>query len=101
MPLAEANRRATGSRLSACFATPRSFGGVKRATLARGEGRKNFDTFFASFGPLYDGLLKAGSDVHTAVRCGMAHEFLVKGKATISMLKGAEWAGMMRLPNGR
>ena len=36
-------------------------GGVQRGTLARGEGRANFEAFFAALGPAYDALQKGAS----------------------------------------
>jgi hypothetical protein len=76
-------------------------GGVKRGTLARGEGRHNFESFFADLGPAYAELLRAGVDVYAVFRCGMAHEYFVKGEATVAMLKGVEPAGVAQAPNGR
>jgi hypothetical protein len=76
-------------------------GGVQRRTLARGEGRTNFETFFAALGPAYDGLQRGGLDAYSVFRCGMAHEYFVKGEATVTMLKGVEPTGIAQAPNGR
>jgi hypothetical protein len=75
-------------------------GGVKRGTLAPGQGRKNFDSFFRDLGPAYGGLLDSGFDAYSVVRCGMAHEYLIKGRATIAMLRGVETAGVALAPDG-
>jgi hypothetical protein len=75
-------------------------GGVKRGTLARGEGRANFDAFFADLGSAYNELLDAGENVYEVVRCGMAHEYLIKTPAMISMLKDHEPAGVYRSTQG-
>jgi hypothetical protein len=76
-------------------------GGVRRGTLARGEGRANFEAFFAALGPAYDALQKGGLDVYSVFRSGMAHEYFVKGEATVAMLKGVEPAGIAQARTGR
>jgi hypothetical protein len=76
-------------------------GGVERGTLASGEGRRNFEKFFASLGPAYAKLLQRGLDAYSVFRCGMAHEYFVKSDATIAMMKGVEPAGIAEAPNGR
>jgi hypothetical protein len=76
-------------------------GGVQRGTLARGEGRANFEAFFAALGSTYEALQKGGLDVYSVFRCGMAHEYFVKGEATVAMLKGVEPAGIAQAPSGR
>jgi hypothetical protein len=76
-------------------------GGVQRGVLAQGEGRANFESFFAALGPSYDAVQKGGLDAYSVFRCGMAHEYFVKGEATVTMLKGVEPAGIAQAPNGR
>jgi hypothetical protein len=76
-------------------------GGVQRGTLARGEGRANFEAFFAALGTAYEALQQGGLDVYSVFRCGMAHEYFVKGEATVAMLKGVEPAGIAQAPGGR
>ncbi len=76
-------------------------GGVQRGTLARGEGRAKFESFFAALGTAYEALQKGGLDVYSVFRCGMAHEYFVKGEATVAMLKGVEPAGIAQAPSGR
>ena len=76
-------------------------GGVKRRTLARGEGRANFEAFFMTLGPAYDALQKRGLDVYSVFRCGMAHEYFAKGEATVTMLKGTEPAGIAQATTGQ
>jgi hypothetical protein len=75
-------------------------GGLRRGTLARGNGRRNFDCFFRELGPDYQQLLDAGVDVYGLFRCGMAHEYVIKGRATVSMLKGVEPCGVAVAPDG-
>jgi hypothetical protein len=75
-------------------------GGIERGTLAPGNGRKNFEGFFRQLGPYYRGLLDDGVDVYELFRCGMAHEYLIKGTATVSMLKGVEPSGIAVAPDG-
>lgn len=75
-------------------------GGIRRGTLAQGESRANFDAFFRDLGPSYATLLDAGENIYRELRCGMAHEFLIKGSATVAMLKKEpETAGIAR-PDG-
>jgi hypothetical protein len=69
-------------------------GGVKRGTLAEGQGKANFNAFFADLGQGYADLLDSGVDVYKIFRCGMAHEYLVKSPAMVSMLKNTEPAGI-------
>lgn len=68
-------------------------GGVARGTLAPGESCHNFEHFFALLGPHYQALL-ASLDVYSAFRCGMVHEYFVKGTATVAMGKGVEPGGV-------
>jgi hypothetical protein len=75
-------------------------GGVKRGTLARGQGKANFDAFFSDLGQEYGGLLSSGVNVYEIFRCGMAHEYLIKGGAVVKMLKNSEPAGIARVPGG-
>lgn len=75
-------------------------GGVRRGTLAPGNGRQNFECFFRELGPAYEQLLDTGADVYTWFRCGMAHEYLIKGSSTVTMLKGVEPAGVAIGPDG-
>ena len=63
-------------------------GGIHRRTLAAGEAKRNFDTFFRELGPEYAQLLDDGYDIYGWFRCGMAHEYLIKRKATVAMLRG-------------
>jgi hypothetical protein len=75
-------------------------GGIQRNTLAPGNGRQNFECFFRELGPGYEQLLDDGFDVYELFRCGMAHEYLIKGRATVSMLKGVEPCGIAVTPKG-
>ena len=75
-------------------------GGIRRGTLAPGNGRQNFERFFRELGPAYGRLLDDDVDVYRLFRCGMAHEYLIKGSATVSMLKGVEPAGIAIAPGG-
>lgn len=76
-------------------------GGVRRKTLAPGEGQKNFDTFFRGLGQGYAELLNQDFNAYNQLRCGMAHEYLLKGAApTIAMLKDQEACGVLRRPDG-
>jgi hypothetical protein len=69
-------------------------GGVQRGTLAKGESEKNFDSFFRTLGPAYRALQDSGLDVYRVFRCGMVHEYFVKGETTVVMLKGVEPCGI-------
>lgn len=73
-------------------------GGVQRGTLAQRQGRANFEAFFGSLGPVYAALLRGGLDAYQVFRCGMAHEYFVKGEATVTMLKGVEPSGVAKDP---
>jgi hypothetical protein len=58
-------------------------GGIKRNTMARGQGTKNFDRFFAELGPDYrrverDLQKNSGEGVYAVFRCGLAHQGFFK-----------------------
>jgi len=76
-------------------------GGVQRGTLAAGQAKANFEAFFSALGAAYATLLAGGLDVYRVFRCGMAHEYFVKGEATVTMLRGVEPAGVAQAPSGR
>lgn len=49
--------------------------------------RKIFDAFFRELGPCYVDLIdNQGVNVYKIFRCGLAHEYFVKGSCTIAML---------------
>ncbi len=49
--------------------------------------KQNFNAFFREMGPKYADLLDVrGIDVYKIFRCGLAHEYFVKGTCTIAML---------------
>lgn len=75
-------------------------GGVKRGIIGRGEAAKNFNAFFDSLGPAYAEFRKQ-VDVYDVFRCGIAHEYLVKGDCEIAMLQGNEPCGIGQHQNGR
>jgi hypothetical protein len=54
--------------------------GVKRGS------RNAFEAFFKRLGPCYDAFLVSGEDPYDFYRCGMAHEYLAKGTAVVSMM---------------
>lgn len=58
-------------------------GGVKRGKFQRGEARNNFNSFFTVLGNEYAALTL---DVYGIFRCGLAHEYFVKGDCAIYML---------------
>jgi hypothetical protein len=66
-------------------------GGMKRSKFERGEARANFLSFLADLGADYGAL---DIDVYGVFRCGLAHEYYVKGDCTIYMLGGAGRAGL-------
>lgn len=59
-------------------------GGVERNKFERGEARRNFECFFPELGPAYATLANT-TDVYDVFRCGLAHEYYVKGACTIYM----------------
>jgi hypothetical protein len=75
-------------------------GGIKRCTLAQRQGRANFNAFFSELGEGYVDLLASGVDVYKIFRCGMAHEYLIKSPAMVTMLKNTEPAGIAVDVNG-
>jgi hypothetical protein len=75
-------------------------GSFKTGIRGRGRSRKNFNAFFPELGPCYAALAKT-LDVYEVFRCGLVHEYLVKGDAIIAMLKGSEPCGIARDRDGR
>jgi hypothetical protein len=76
-------------------------GGVKRGTLAPGQSKTNFEAFFPDLGRAYADLKTRGVDVYSVFRCGMAHEYFIKGAGTVAMLNEGAPAGVWQAPDGR
>lgn len=72
-------------------------GGVKRGKLEPRQSRRNFEAFFRTLGPAYSDLSE-DLDVYAEFRCGMAHEYFVKRRCKIAMLKSTEPCGLGKLP---
>lgn len=74
-------------------------GGIRNRSLD--TARVNFDTFFREMGPEYERLLGSGFKPYRFFRCGMAHAYLPKGKAEMSILDNGLNCGIGTLPDGR
>jgi hypothetical protein len=59
-------------------------GRLKNNDFSDTNSRKNFDDFFADLGPGYQQLLSQ-HNIYKAFRCGLAHEYYVKGDCIIAM----------------
>jgi hypothetical protein len=68
-------------------------GSIERGTLAPNNGRQNFETFFKRLGPEYIAFIQRG-DAYSILRCGMAHEYLIKGRCQVAMLRNGESCGV-------
>lgn len=75
-------------------------GGISRGSFTAGSPRKRFNKFFREMGQPYADAL-GRIDVYEIFRCGLVHEYLVKGRCQIAMLKGLEPCGLGKLPNGQ
>lgn len=58
-----------------------------------GQARRNFDAFFKRLGPEYEAFQRE-HDVYDIFRCGMAHEYAVKGPSKVAMRRGWEECGV-------
>jgi hypothetical protein len=52
--------------------------------------RNAFDTFFKRLGPCYEQFIASGENPYDFYRNGMAHTYITKGSAVISMLEGQQ-----------
>lgn len=68
-------------------------GGFVTGKIGQGLSKKNFDAFLHLMGSDYRALSQR-ANVYDVFRCGMAHEYLVKGNCGISMLKGTAPCGL-------
>jgi hypothetical protein len=81
-------------------------GGVKRGTMARNQGRKNFDSFFVDLGPEYRRIERTlsaagGEGVYGFFRCGLAHQGFFKPPGqTVAMLDGGVGCGIINAGSG-
>lgn len=98
--LADATERKMGRLLLSLASVPRGggnfiaalsllayteYGGrLKNDDFSDTNSRKNFDDFFADLGTGYQQLLRQ-HNIYKVFRCGLAHEYYVKGDCTIAM----------------
>lgn len=80
-------------------------GGIKRNTMKQGQGRKNFDSFFADLGPKYRAVeakltTGSGEGVYGFFRCGLAHQGFFKPPGqTVAMKEGNAVCGIVEDPS--
>jgi hypothetical protein len=76
-------------------------GGIKRNTMATGQARQNFDSFFGDLGPQYRRVEKAfrashGEGVYVLLRCGLAHQGFFKPPGqTVAMMDNGVQCGLI------
>ena len=59
-------------------------GGIVTGDLGRqGSSGSNFRAFLPYLGSEYEDLARRGVDIYERVRCGLAHEYFIKGESTI------------------
>jgi len=75
-------------------------GGILKGSFKSGTAKSRFDAFFNSMGQGYKSLNQQ-IDVYNVFRCGMAHEYFIKGNCIIAMLKDDETLGIGITPRGR
>ena len=49
----------------------------------KGSSRSNFRAFLPYLGSDYEDLARRGIDIYERIRCGLAHEYFIKGESTI------------------
>lgn len=59
---------------------------LPKSRCPNGGARKQFEAFFRELGPDYAALLDNGVNIYDVFRCGLAHEYFVKGSCTIAMM---------------
>lgn len=75
-------------------------GGLRTGQLGvQGQGRANFDAFLPYLGRDYEDLVAKGVDLYGWVRCGLVHNYFIKGDATIWMRAQAP-CGVIANPDG-
>jgi len=75
------------------------FGG--RLKYNRPTASENFNLFFDDLGAGYKAFRKAGHNVYDILRCGMAHEYMIKRPGAIAMLGAAAPEGIRLMSDGR
>lgn len=61
-------------------------GGLVTGNLAkRGESERNFRAFLPYLGEDYESFKTKGVDIYDTVRCGLVHQYFIKGDATVWM----------------
>ena len=73
-------------------------GGLMNGGFAQGGATSNFNTFFDFLGSKYKNF-RSSHNVYKIYRCGMAHEYFIKGNFTIYMRGGSP--GVAIGPDGR
>lgn len=75
-------------------------GGLRTGELGkRGRGVANFKAFLPYLGREYEDLEKRGIDVYDTVRCGLVHNYFIKGDSSIWMGANAP-CGIIASPGG-
>ena len=75
-------------------------GGIVTGDLGRqGCSGSNFRAFLPYLGPDYKALARRGVDIYDRVRCGLAHEYFIKGESTI-WPKASAPCGIISSANG-
>ena len=75
-------------------------GGLRTGELGlRGRSAANFSAFIPYLGKDYEDLQKRGIDVYDTVRCGLVHNYFIKGDSTIWMRATAP-CGVIASPGG-
>ncbi|MDH5559733.1 MAG: hypothetical protein OEY59_02660 [Deltaproteobacteria bacterium] len=60
-----------------------------------------FNAFFKKLGRGYETLLKRNNKIYDTFRNGMAHQYYIKGKSAISMLKNGDTMGIVEIKSGQ
>jgi hypothetical protein len=75
-------------------------GGLRTGKLGvRNQSSKNFNAFLAYMGPWYADLKAREVDLYDVVRCGLVHNYFIKGESTIWMYARAD-CGIVSSPGG-
>jgi hypothetical protein len=76
-------------------------GGLRTGQLGeRGHSKANFNAFLPYLGNDYVQLQKKNIDVYDSVRCGLIHNYFIKGDSTIWMRVSGDPCGIVASSNG-
>ena len=71
-----------------------------RVRYGLGTSTENFNRLFDDLGPAYQAFRQSCPNVYDIFRCGMAHEYVIKGQGAVAMRAPKAPLGIGKLPDG-